>query len=112
MNKPGDKYQPSSGTEGEIFMEQWCYKCTKGADEASSGCTILLATMSFDKDHELYPPQWTYDNKGNPVCTAFQREGVPIPTDHKRNDDVVNFWLQPQSFDGTPESLTKKVRSY
>ncbi len=29
MNKPGDKYQPSNGTEGECFFAAWCYHCAR-----------------------------------------------------------------------------------
>ena len=56
-------YIPSNGTEGEIFMSEYCYKCYK-----YSGCTILTGSM-VDKQ----PKQWIYKDD-RPTCTSFNPE--------------------------------------
>ena len=56
-------YIPSNGTEGEIFMDEYCYNCYK-----YSKCTILTGSMIGKQ-----PKQWIYkDDK--PTCTSFNSE--------------------------------------
>lgn len=61
-----NKYRPSNGTEGEIFMKCFCSRCSR-----EEGCTIWLDTMTYDTDDPEYPPEWIYQGK-EPVCTAYQ----------------------------------------
>ena len=56
-------YLPSNGTEGEMFMAQYCYKCYK-----ESGCTILTKSMCG-----IQPKQWIYQDD-KPTCTSFNPE--------------------------------------
>ena len=72
----GDKkYRPSNGSEGEMFMERWCYQCRKDNYPDGDGCEIIVRSMGFAVDEEGYPAEWTFD-EGQPCCTAFeQKEG-------------------------------------
>lgn len=67
------KYQPSNGTEGDIFYETYCMNC-KHCDPHPLGdkqCEILLLTMIHNVTDPEYPSEWTYDKAGNPICTKF-----------------------------------------
>jgi hypothetical protein len=68
--RAGEKYRPSNGTEGEIFLEWFCARCTKG----ETACPILGATFMLAVEDPLYPPEWTYGEDGQPKCTAFEEE--------------------------------------
>jgi hypothetical protein len=79
---PGDSYEPSNGSEGIDFMDQFCAHCVK--DKALNGekdpdickgedyCTIIAASMMFKLGTEAYPTEWVYDDEGLPTCTAFE----------------------------------------
>ena len=75
----GRSYRPSNGTEGSMFMDRFCYQCTKdNFDEKTftGGCDIIVLTMGYDTDDSEYPKEWVYDEDGQPICTAFdQKEG-------------------------------------
>ena len=58
-----ERYMPSNGTEGDIFMERWCERCVKNS--APRGCGIIGRSMAG-----IQPPQWVKD-EGGPRCTAF-----------------------------------------
>ena len=60
------KYRPSNGTEGMMFMEHFCERCSKEPD-----CEIIGKTMVYDETDEEYPGEWTFDH-GQPCCTAFE----------------------------------------
>ena len=62
MSRAGKSFVPSNGTEGEIFMSNWCHRCIK-----ESGCSILTGAM-FGKR----PKQWRYDDAEEPECTSFR----------------------------------------
>lgn len=74
-------YQPANGTEGEMFMEQFCYRCKK--DEAywqsegeDMGCPIIILTMTYNPEDAEYPHEWIADDACglvNPRCTAFEK---------------------------------------
>jgi len=76
-----EKFRPSNGTEGEVFIGHWCCNCQRDVDE---GCPILGATFSFDIDHPDYPKEWVRDETG-PKCTAFVELGEPLPTPRCEN---------------------------
>lgn len=66
-------YQPSNGTEGMGFIENWCSNCihekwmhTQDDDDAK--CEVLTATF-VDDDFS----KWFYDDKGSPYCTCFKK---------------------------------------
>lgn len=67
------KYRPANGTEGLMFMERWCEQCSCYSAEHSEepDCAILSASFWNDIDDPDYPTEWTYDETGQPRCTAF-----------------------------------------
>ena len=72
-----NKYQPSNGTEGEWFMDKFCFQCER--DKIwEDPCEMLGRTMALDVDDPRYPEEWTYDSEGNPVCTAFTPIGEDV----------------------------------
>ncbi len=72
MADPIRLYRPSNGTEGECFAEDYCYRCI--ANDIAP-CPILLNTMAYQTTDAEYPREWTFDESGEPVCTAFERGG-------------------------------------
>ena len=71
------KYQPSNGTEGDIFMESFCAKCKHcggdpGYPEDGFDCDILDNSLIYDVDDKEYPEEWTYDKDGKPTCTKYE----------------------------------------
>lgn len=82
---PTEPYRPSNGTEGEIFMHNWCERCTRDAahrrNADAPGCKIIAYMMAFDIDDPEYPKQivrtagvpW---GEGNPRCTSFREVGT------------------------------------
>lgn len=84
----GQKYQPSNGTEGEIFFESWCRQCARDKamnsgedyDECDDNevCGIIALTFSHNVNDPEYPSEWQYDKQGQPCCTAFVEVGKPI----------------------------------
>ena len=72
----GQPYRPSNGTEGEMFMSQFCYRCKHDnyTDETpNSGCKLILLSMCNYTDEPNYPAAWTHDEEGEPTCTEFER---------------------------------------
>lgn len=67
------KYEPSNGTEGEMFKSKFCYKCIKypHSPEGKYQCLILLKTFCYNITNEKYPHQWQIKEDG-PVCTAYK----------------------------------------
>ena len=68
------KYRPPNGTEGDMFMDKFCFQCQHDDIEANKLCEIIARTMVFDVDEEEYPDEWQYDKDGNPVCINFKGE--------------------------------------
>jgi len=67
------KYRPSNGTEGEMFMEQFCYQCTHDHVDGPY-CDIIARTMAFDADDPEYPEEWIMnDNFADAKCTKFKQ---------------------------------------
>jgi len=65
------KYRPSNGTEGRIFMGQFCENCIH---DKNQDCKILAYSMAFDVDEKEYPKEWIYDKKGNSICTSYEEK--------------------------------------
>jgi len=69
-----EKYQPSNGTDGDIFRARFCDQCAHenlGDDADEDPCEILGRTFAYSIDHKNYPSEWTYDENGEPTCTRF-----------------------------------------
>lgn len=93
-----EKYRPANGSEGDWFMSQFCYRCTKDLHAPiEGGCPIVVLTLCLGTDDPKYPPEWTYDADGRPTCTAFD----PIEPD---DDDEVGAPDRPVLAARTPES--------
>jgi len=72
----GKPYRPSNGTEGEMFMEDFCYQCAHDEEfqrTGNNGCEVLANAMIFNINGEKYPKEWIRDNKGYPTCTKFEQ---------------------------------------
>ena len=67
------KYRPSNGTEGDMFMSQFCHKCIKfpHSPESVRQCGIYFKTMCYTLADKKYPHQWQIKEDG-PVCTAYK----------------------------------------
>jgi hypothetical protein len=77
VSDPQKKYRPSNGTEGEMFMAEFCARCVRDAafragEKGANGCDIIVRAMCFDVDDPAYPVEWTHDWNGEPTCTDFQ----------------------------------------
>lgn len=67
-------YRPSNGTEGEIFMSQWCARCVRdegSREDSGDGCAILADTFAYRISEPEYPKEWRSDGPQGPRCTAF-----------------------------------------
>lgn len=63
-----ERYRPSNGSEGEWFMEHFCYQCS-----VYGICKIWPKTMALGVDDPRYPSQWIQDDDGA-TCTSFTTE--------------------------------------
>lgn len=78
----GEQYEPSNGTEGACFQEQWCCNCqrdkcmngSKDVDECSDEdfCDVLGRSFSGEA------PEWRELENGECVCLAFVPMGEAI----------------------------------
>lgn len=78
MRNNNKKYCPSNGTEGEYFMEKFCYQCIHDkfchtADHNDKMCDLIANAMAFDVNDDRFPREWTYDESGEPTCTAWKK---------------------------------------
>lgn len=68
------KYRPSNGTEGDFFMNKFCYQCINDNPDhnaKSPRCNIMTLSMCLDVDDKDYPKEWIYDSEDKPICTSF-----------------------------------------
>lgn len=73
MANKTQRYRPSSGTEGAVFQEHYCDRCSKNTEE-DNPCEIWMNTWIYELEDPEYPKEWIID--GNiPTCTSFK----PIP---------------------------------
>jgi len=89
VDRAGEKYQPSNGTEGECFFASWCNQCAR--DKSMNGekdwddcapneiCLIISNSMAYSPSDPEYPIEWQYGKDGQPCCTAFTPKDSPIP---------------------------------
>lgn len=97
------KYRPSNGTEGCMFIEEYCLNCIHGKYEhtqnhADNPCEILTRSFLYDLKDKEYPEEWTYDDEGFPICTAYRK------FDWGRDDDG-NLPLDPELPTDDPNQL-------
>jgi len=67
-------YRPSNGTEGAMFMDQFCLRCAVDTDT----CEIIFRSECNYTEDPDYPPEWVSDDDVglvNPRCTAFEEIG-------------------------------------
>lgn len=62
----GQKYRPSNGTEGDLFMSEYCWRC-----QLETHCTIPGKTALYQIEADDYPAQWQIGSDGQPTCTEF-----------------------------------------
>ena len=72
-HRAGNKWRPSNGTEGEIFIDSWCGECKR---DKNQNCPILAATFAHAVTDEAYPKEWQYGDDGQPKCAAFEPHNV------------------------------------
>lgn len=73
-NDIGKLYQPSSGTEGEGFIDSHCMRCIH-CDPDPHGekqCTIFGNAVFYSIGDPEYPKEWVYGTDGKPTCTAWR----------------------------------------
>jgi hypothetical protein len=83
VKQAGQPYQPSNGTEGDIFISEWCSKCAKDKamregeplDECDDDEVCQILGASFRGEAK----EWVYGPDGQPMCTAFHEPGTPEP---------------------------------
>ena len=85
-------YRPSNGTEGEYFMEAFCFHCERDRafqenPDQADGCPILAKTFALDVTDPEYPQEWITDDKGA-RCTAFTMD----PTCPTRCDKTLDMF--------------------
>jgi hypothetical protein len=76
--KDGELYEPSNGTEGDLFQEGWCWHCKRdkefregGWETGEGGCSILANAYASGT-----VPQWIFKDR-QPICTEFEDEAIP-----------------------------------
>lgn len=84
IDQAGEQYLPSNGTEGMIFIDNWCRGCARDKamrdgepiEECDDNalCPIIAQSMA-----EGGAKEWVYGTDGQPRCTDFVEEGQPIP---------------------------------
>lgn len=72
-SRAGRKYRPSNGTEGDMFMREFCEQC-KHDDGEDKLCEIIALSMSYDVEHDEYPVEWQYGKDGQPLCVKYENE--------------------------------------
>lgn len=79
--RAGQKWEPSNGTEGDLFISRNCLNCAKWHPEKM--CQIMLMTMAVDITDEEYPSEWCYGEDGQPTCTAFREKASRQKVAHR-----------------------------
>lgn len=84
--KPGERYQPCNGSEGEFFHAMWCEECARDkvmngtatqeeADKDPERCYCMILNQSFTSEGVA---EWVIGEDGQPKCTAFWPKDEPI----------------------------------
>ena len=72
----GKPYRPSNGTEGDMFMERFCFNCVHDGyteETPEAGCELIIRSMAYKTSDPDYPKEWVFDENGVPKCTRFER---------------------------------------
>ncbi len=91
INRAGQQYEPGNGTEGGIFMSNWCGTCARDKSMREG------APIEECDDNEVCPiiarsligkaREWVWDANGQPSCTQYVEYGLPIPAPRCANTD-------------------------
>lgn len=85
------KYQPSNGSEQDMFLDNFCWRCIHCNPDPSGKkqCEILGMAMAYSVTDEEYPEEWTYDEDDDPTCTKWkkwdwEKDGDPDAPDNPK----------------------------
>ncbi len=69
IDRAGEPYMPSNGTEGIIFTSHFCDTCIHQHPDPDNErqCNDILVESLIGNQ----PKEWVYDHLGNPTCTAY-----------------------------------------
>ena len=67
----GEPFSPDVD-EVEAFTAKFCDRCTKCLPSGWCRDKIYDNAYNYGETDPNYPPEWTHDDKGRPVCTAFE----------------------------------------
>lgn len=122
MDKPGEPYYPSNGTEGYSFIDYYCMNCLHcdPDPEGEKQCMILCRTLVHSPKDPEYPKEWTYNEKGEPICTNHVKwdwgnDGNPDDPDNPNNppsvdpDQLSLFPLYPSELDFEPVQTRREA---
>lgn len=91
------KYRPSNGTEGDFFMNKFCFQCINENPDPDKkpNCKIMTASMMFNVDDKKYPKEWVYDENDSPTCTSFVKwdwdnDGDPNDSDNPKAPVIID----------------------
>lgn len=62
----GKPYRPSNGSEGDMFRDQWCERCSK-----AQRCRRMMRSMAYEVSDPKYPSELVVV-EGKGVCTSFK----------------------------------------
>ncbi|MDF3821679.1 hypothetical protein P3G55_17375 [Leptospira sp. 96542] len=83
IDRAGEPYRPSNGSEGELFMGAWCAACQRDKafreGEQLDGCDDNEVCAIIGASFRGEAKEWVYGADGQPKCTAFVPAGQPIP---------------------------------
>ena len=83
-----EPYLPSNGTEGGLWTEQWCDRCSRRAldPDAKTQCVHELRAMMGEDNN-----RWYYID-GVPTCTAFRDKKLKKRVTGKPDKDQLQLW--------------------
>jgi len=64
-------FRPANSTEGEFFMEKFCFRCVHDDYENERYCQIIGGSMLHEVKDIFYPTELIYDENGRATCTKF-----------------------------------------
>jgi hypothetical protein len=107
VERAGQQYEPSNGSEGEAFWSWNCCKCERDKDMNGTcheegrepgdddWCPILAASFRGEAK------EWVYGPNGQPTCTAFVPMGRSIPA--PRCEHTADMFAPVPNEKGAPE---------
>ncbi|MBS4019090.1 MAG: hypothetical protein KGZ68_12725 [Dechloromonas sp.] len=66
VKRAGEKYRPSNGTEGQLFLDAFCRRCQRdaamrtgvGSPNDAQRCDLIGMTMLHEVTDPEYPQAW------------------------------------------------------